>query len=239
MIAVISSTIYPANKPTYDGQRSRIGPQERLEQTQKTVASLVDVGVTKIYLADNSGQSWVAGTETVLKPAKTYVFNGHQYYNTGISELYLLLSIVPYLPSGEPIIKISGRYTLHRDIRHLLGDADLAGKVYHYRSQFPIARLSTRCYLVKNKDVFETFLKMTLREVYAYPSRVVGPRSLLRILRNSLLPNVDDYPYDDPIVSIEGAAARVLKIHRYRYREINQVGIEGYIHGNPTDMIRE
>ncbi len=46
--------------------RNSIPVEERLEQTKKTVASLVNAGITEIFLAANSGENWaVAGNAGV------------------------------------------------------------------------------------------------------------------------------------------------------------------------------
>ena len=237
MIAVISSTIYPPSLPTYDGQRTCISPEERIEQTQKTIESLVNLGISEIYLADNSGKNWFLKSNELLKPAKVHVFNQYQYKNKGISELYLLMNILDYIPSNKPILKISGRYTLNQNIVNNIGDAEVAGRLY--RHSLLNSSMSTRCYLVKNKDIFAIFLKRTLREVYAYPSRIVGARSFVRILHNSLFPSKDNYPYDDPAGSIEGAAARVLHIFNYKFNNIESLGIQGIVAGRYNDLISE
>ena len=237
MIAVISSTIYPPSLPTYDGQRTCLSPEERIEQTQKTIESLVNLGISEIYLADNSGENWVLNNDKSLKYVKIHIFSQYQYKKKGISELYLLLNILEYIPSNKPILKISGRYTLNKNIINNIGDADLAGRLY--RHSLVNSSMSTRCYLVKNKDIFAIFLKRTLREVYAYPSRIVGPRSFVRILHNSLFPSKDNYPSDDPTGSIEGAAARVLHLFNYKFNNIEPLGIQGFVAGNPNDLLKE
>ena len=182
MIAVISSTIYPSVQTTRDGARSWNTPESRLEQTQKTIQFLVDAGISEIYLADNSGVNWISTTDTLLKPAKVYIFNQYQYQNKGISEIYLLLSILEFIPENEPIIKISGRYFMEKNPFQNSIECDLQTKIYRYgifRSS-----MSTRCYWVKNKEVYKVFLKTTLCEIFAYSSRIVGPASLAKIIRN-------------------------------------------------------
>jgi hypothetical protein len=205
--------------------RTSISQAERLEQTGKTVASLVQAGVTEIFLADNSGEQWVAGTEESLRPAKVYVYNHFQFQNKGISELYLLLSVLAHVPPETPILKISGRYYLKNGLDGELEDSDVAAKFIEYRkSKF---MMSTRCYMVKNREVYEKFLRGTLRELYGYSARIVGPGSLLRIFRNSLFPKRDEMPYDDPVDPIEVAAARALKKYNFKVRSLERLGIEG------------
>lgn len=226
VIAVISSTIFPSDAPIYWGSPRRVIPtQERLEGTQKTIASLLAAKVDEIYLADNSGENWVAGTEEQLSPARVYVYHQHQFQNKGISELYLLLSIMEHLPAATPILKMSGRYYLKNGLGFGLDDKDVAANFVPYaRTQL---WMSTRCYLVKDKEVYERFLKDTLRALYGYQARIVGPGSLLRILRNSIFPERDDSTYDDPLLPIEIAAARVLQRAGYSVKEVAVLGIEG------------
>jgi len=226
VIAIVSSTIFPSAAPIYWGGHRRIIPShERLGATQKTIQSLLRANVDEVYLADNSGENWVPRTEDDLKPAKVYVFGHFQFLNKGISELYLLLSVLPHLPANTPILKISGRYYLKNGLTFELGGVDVAAHFTVYaRTQL---WMSTRCYLVKDKTVYERFLKDTLRELYAYQARIVGPGSLLRILRNSLSPQRDDSPYDDPRQPIELAAARVLNRTDYRVKKVDMLGIEG------------
>lgn len=225
MIGLISSTIFPPNLPSHDEVRTWISSEERLKQTQATINSLFNVGISDVYLADNSGDDWLAEANNLLRPAHVYVFNQHQYQNKGISELYLLLSMLKHLPSNVSILKISGRYVLKKDLSDELADADLAVKIHKY-GMFK-SSISTRCYIVKNKQVYEDFLRHILQETYAYSTRIVGPRSLVRILANSLFPKIDSYPYNDPRWAIELAGARVLKKHNYKVSKIETLGVEG------------
>jgi hypothetical protein len=236
LIAVISSTIYPPASPMYDGKRSVISPDERLSQTQDTVKSLVNLGFSDIYICDNSGDNWVTGTEEELTPAKVHIFNAHQYNNKGISELYLLLKILNYIPSNQPILKISGRYTLSKNILNELGDSDLGVKIYNHPRN---SSMSTRCYCVKNKDIYSVFLHRVLNEVYGYSSRIVGPRSLKRIIHNSIFPTRDSYRYDDPTHSIESASAWVLRNFNYKTAKFDVLGVEGFIAGRLDCSISE
>jgi hypothetical protein len=217
--------------------RTVIPVEERLEQTRKTIASLVRAGIEEIFLADNSGENWVAGTEETLKPARVYVYHHFQFQNKGISEIYLLLSALEHLPTETPILKISGRYYLRDGVGFGLEESDVASKFIPYaRSQL---WMSTRCYQVKNREVYERFLKATLRDLYGYPARIVGPGSLLRILRNSLFPARDDAPYDDPLQPIEVAAARALDKGGYKVKKIDVLGIEGVTGDEARRLLKE
>jgi len=157
MIAIISSTIYPSTLRTRDGVRSWNTPESRLEQTQKTIQSLVSCGISDIYLADNSGKNWLNATDALLKPAKVYVFNQHQFHNKGISELYLLLNILEFISSNEPIVKISGRYFINKNPFQDAIDYDIQAKIY--RHGLFQSSMSTRCYWVKDKAIYENFLE--------------------------------------------------------------------------------
>jgi len=205
--------------------RQSISAEERLEQTRKTITSLLDAGIEDIYLADNSGEEWVAQTESYLRPSKVFVYNQHQFKNKGISEIYLLMTVLKHLPADTPVLKISGRYYLKNNLCFDLEGADLAAKFIPYsRTQ---QWMSTRCYLVKDKNIYEQFLKAVLRNLYGYQAKIVGPGSMLRILRNSLFPRLDDMPYDDPILPIEVVAAGVLKSSAYLVKKVDVLGIEG------------
>lgn len=237
MIAIISSTIYPPSKPIYDAIRTRFSPEERLEQTRHTVQSLLAAGLDDIYLADNSGDGWILGTEEHLRPARVHVYTQHQYTNKGISELWLLSSLLKHIPANTPLLKISGRYILTAAAPPILGNAELGVKLE--RLGLVNYSVSTRCYVVKDKEVYETFLKRTLCAVYGYWARIVGPRSFGRILKNSIMPKLDDFPYDDPSISIEVAAAHVLRKYNYRVAYFKTIGIKGALGATANVFIEE
>jgi hypothetical protein len=233
VIAVVSSTIFPGDAPVYAESRSVFNPQERLEQTRHTIDSLKAIGFTDIYLADNSGGNWASGTEDRLKPAKVYRFAHYQFRNRGISELYMLLEVLDALPAGTPILKISGRYALKKNISDQLGQADVAAK-WNERD----SAISTRCYMVRDTRLYRRFLEDTMNEVYGYAARVHGPRSFLRILKNSMFPGADKDIYFDPSMSIEGGAARALLTKGYVVGRLTDLALEGEI-ATSRDRIRE
>ena len=240
MIAVVSSTVFPTARSTYGvqgGQRSFASPAERLAQTRGTVDSLVRLGVRRIIVADNSGPAWDPAATAPLGPAEVHLVDHHQFANKGISELYLLLAAVPLLTSGEPVMKISGRYSLDRAGLPELDGADILGRFDGSGARSEM--FSTRCYVARDAAVFETFVRRTLREVYAWGARVSGARSLLRIVKNSVAPERDDFPYDDPSVSIERASAVVLRRHRYHMRRVETLGIRGHVAGDPAALLCE
>lgn len=217
----------------YAPSRSVFRPEERLEQTRRTVDSLAANGFADIYIADNSGDNWVAGTEDRLSPAKVYRFSHYQFRNRGISEIYMLLEVLEALPADTPILKISGRYTLKKNIADQLGQADVAAKWYENDKG-----ISTRCYMVRDKQLYRKFLEDTLNEVYGHAARVVGPRSLVRIVTNSLFPGADNEAYFDPTWSIEDASARALLRKPYVLCRLPELSLEGEI-ATSRDRIRE
>ena len=230
MIALVSSTIFPPDLEVHGGTRTWLTGEQRLQQTRATVASLVAVGAREIVVADNSAERWLAGSEADLWPARVLRLSTPQFRNKGISELFLLRSALPVLPDGEPILKLSGRYRLTRDPSQELSGEDVVGRVERRRRQW---LLSTRCYAVRDRATYARLLDLGLRELYAQATRIVGPRSLLRIIRNSLQPDGDEYPYDDPPVSIESVFGVLMRRGRFRFRALERLGVEGVL-GHPT-----
>ena len=224
--AIISSTIAPPISNHYGGVAFGYDPYRRLEQTRQSVQALLAIGIQEIYVADNSGANWRGEMEEKLKPAQVHVFCQHQYRNKGISELYLLLAALPHLPTGRPIVKLSGRYVLTHRLDAELGERDFVVREWHGLSLLQCC-ISTIAYAVRDAAVYEHFLRETLREVFGFSARVVGPRSLLRILRNSMFPFRDEFPYDDPMGSIEHASWRALRKNRCRVEAVESLGVEG------------
>jgi hypothetical protein len=236
MLAVISSTIFPPDVPTIWGSRLRLSSDRRIAQTQETVSSLLRCGATEVIVADNSGARWIDGTERALEPARVVRAEPRLSSNYGISELYLLLAIVGSLPRNTPLVKVSGRYVVSRNILTELGDADFIMRWVEGKGQ---QWMSTRYYGVRDAALYETFLRRVLRECFAYRGRVVGPRSLLRILMDSLHPERDQYPHEDPPLPIEHAAARVLRAYRYRTKVLDYLGVRGSSTFDPERIIEE
>lgn len=233
MIAVVSSTIFPGTTPVYAASRSVFTPDERLEQTRQTVDSLLAIGIAQIHIVDNSGHNWMAGVEDRLKPALVSRFTHYQFRNRGIAEIYMLLEVLDALPANTAILKISGRYALKKNITDQLGQAEVAAKW-----DAGDKGISTRCYMVRNKDVYRKFLEDTLDEVYGHTARISGLRSLMRIVKNSVFPSGDTSAYFDPAVSIEGAAARALVRKKYAIGRLADLGLQGEI-ATSRDPIRE
>jgi hypothetical protein len=227
MIAVISSTIAPSALPSHDGARTNLTPQVRLEHTRGTIASLVALGAREIYLADNSAGTWLTDHLATLAPARVLSFNQPPVRNKGIGEMWLLLGALPFLPENEPVLKISGRYRVGpgTGLRLREGD-DVAGKVYiHGRTR----SLSTRCYLLRDRTVAARLWERALDEMYAEQARIHGPRSLLRILRNSLSPHRDGFRYSDPHSSVEIATHRAIRHLSLRLHEVGRLDVEGIL----------
>lgn len=228
MIAVVSSTLFPGDGPAYGERRSAVAPEERVRQTQASVASLVRAGYPTIFLADNSTGAWPPGTEASLSPARVFRIQGvHEFRNKGLSELFMLLQLLKELPADVALLKLSGRYTLAANISDRLAGADVAAR------WDPVeGGISTRCYLVRDTSVFHRFLECTLNEVFGYPARIRGPRSFWRIVRNSLRPDADATRYFDPPESIEQAAGRALQRGTFQVRRLDVLGVEGVLGGS-------
>jgi len=235
MIAVVSSTVAPSATPSHDGARTNLSPELRLEQTRATVDSLVAKGITEILIADNSPGTWLQDRAASLAPARVVFLRQPPVRNKGIGELWLLLGSVGDLPESQPILKISGRYRLgaHSDLALRDGD-DIAARVYPKGAS---GEISTRCYLMRDRSVAALLWERTLDEMYAERSRIMGPRSLLRIIKNSLRPERDSFHYSDPnTISVEQAAMIAIRRLGLRLRSVDNLDIEGTLGSwiNPT-----
>jgi hypothetical protein len=224
MIAVVSSTVAPSPLPGHDGPRTNLSFAQRLEHTRGTIASLVAAGVRDILVADNSPGSWLRDRVVELQPARVLHFDQPPVRNKGLGELWLLLGALPHLPADQPILKLSGRYRLAPDSPLLAAPAaDVTVRVYgdHQRE------ISTRAYVLRDRAVAERAWSRMLDELYAAQARIVGPRSLLRLLRSSLRPDTDNYPYADPPLPIEIAAWRAIRHLGLSLHALDHLGVEG------------
>lgn len=224
--AIVSSTIFPPIQPLSDGSpRAVHSPTQRLLQTVETINSLRLAGISDIYLIDNSGLDWREEVEQQLIGAKIIrMAQGYFYDNKGINELQMLLSCIDCLPPTGPILKISGRYKLLNlpDLPHE-STWDMAGRLYVPPN---MRNISTRMYVVRNRDIFRRLLSLTLREAFAYQGRLVGPKAAIRILKNMLgLPSC--YKYEDPHIPIEMALANVVLAHGFKIERLERLNIEG------------
>jgi hypothetical protein len=238
MIAVVSSTISPSALPSHDGARTTLSREVRLEQTRATVASLLAFGAREIFIADNSPGAWVLEQKAVLSPARVMHMDQPPIRNKGIGELWLLLGALDSLPEGEPILKISGRYRVGAETGLALRDGDdIAAKVHR---DGPSGEISTRCYLLRDRSVAARLWQRSLDELYAERSRIVGPRSLLRIVRNSMHPECDSFPYSDPnTLSLEQASLRAIRHLKLGLRAVANLGVEGTLGSWTNPLVKE
>jgi hypothetical protein len=225
MIAVVSSTIKPREE---SGQkRSFYSFEMRLNQTRQTLTRLQECGFSTIYLVDNSpslDQHALQKMLTDFSSVKVYHILQYQFTNKGINELLMLLFIAEHLTPNEPIFKISGRYypTPSFVIPHF---TDFAIKGYDYVSKK--GTISTRGYWVKDAKTMQYFLQCCLTEVFTYPQRIVGIRSLL----NNTAQMIFKRPFTPVNTSIEFAAANILKKGKYEVTQLSGIGIEGLVAG--------
>lgn len=223
MIAIVSSTIKPriqAGKTI-----SHYSFEERLEHTLFTLKRLLQCGFDDIWLVDNSpllDQQQLQQLLGDFPGVKIYHLVQYQFMNKGINEILMLLYLTEHLPANQNIFKINGRYYPSHDFKKP-DFTDFAVKPYHFEKQNGL--ISTRAYWVKDAATLHRFLLLCLDELFAYPERVVGIKSLF----NKLFIKKDP---DEPLnISIEFAAANVLKAGGYGVTLLNSIGIEGYIAG--------
>ncbi len=225
MIAVVTSTIKPVveNNP----KRSFYTFAERLEQTKQTLTQLAACAFTAVYIIDNSPSLNQLELQQLLidfPQVQVYHIQEYQFENKGINELLMLLYLCKHLPANQNIFKISGRYY---PLAHFKKPnfSDFAVKSYHYHTR--TGTISTRAYWVKDSEVLNQFLLSCLDEVFTYPKRVTGIRSLYNQFGQVFL-NKAINPIN---ISIEFAAANVLKNGNYKATLVNNIGIEGLVAG--------
>ena len=227
MIAIISSTLFPLNKPIFNEPRSSFTSEERLIQTKNTISSLIEKGFTEIWLVDNSGNEHKAKIEEAIKQAHILLFDSFQFNNRGINEILLLLNALKYIPQDKQILKISGRYVLNDNFRkENFNKSNVIVKGFNVG--LSKESISTRCYIVPNKIIYEHLLLKSLHEMYSYPIRIVGPRSLINSFSQKLKPSFNQ----ETTCSVEFAFARVLKEGLYPVEYVKEIGVEGYIAGS-------
>jgi len=229
MIALITSTIVPGQGSILGGgQRSLFGHRERYDQTLKTIFSLKAHGINEMFLVDNSDDGLprayadgLAGMGVNLLPIRQY-----QFENRSINEVLMALFALRYLSDGEPVLKISGRYSLND--RFVPPDGfpeDFIVRPYGFKKKNGM--ISTRCYIARDKRLLEATLKQTLSELYLYNARIVGPRSFIKFLKQALIPS----SFSETTISIEMALCRVLKYNRNKLRFLDSIGLEGAMAG--------
>lgn len=225
---IVTSTIFPKAVPSK--LVSVFSPEERLSQTIETVESLKKLGYQKIYLFDNSGTGYQSQLENAIQGVIVKTFDHFQFDNKGISEAFLLLAGLQLVSDNNPVMKISGRYSLEAPLAPDFGDFDLAAKFYEHKDRKLFFRetMATRCYCCKNKVVFEKFIREMLEQIYAYPSRIYGIGSIWRLLTNQR--SKRSYSFLNSNLSVEAAsvsAIRALKLSVCRLEAIGLVGQAG------------
>lgn len=239
MNAIITSTIIPNLQNYYDVKKIAFNPEERILQTINTIDSLLKNGVKKILLVDNSHAKISEEYISLLNPAIVTQIKHPIFQNRGISELWMLLSMVEQVPDDEALIKISGRYYLDDNSIYAglnRQEYDIVGSV---SKQSKISQLSTRSYYVKNGMIAKELWKRTLSEMYGYQSYVVGIRSMIRIFKNSILKMYDNYDYADPRVGIEHAIFAAAKKMNLKIHSPSNVGLRGAIGADRNNIISE
>lgn len=233
MIAVITSCINPKDEITFT--KSYFSLEEREAQTLKTINELSKIGFSQIILADNSYKYDFSKLQLQNKNLKIIHFQQYQFENKSINEILILLSTLAHIPAATKIFKISGRYFPTDNFRaHLDDNIDFKVKGFDFDSNRPV--ISTRGYFVKNKVIYEQFLLSCLNEIYSYPYRVVGFRSFWIFLIDFVKPKLRTMSY----ISVEFAAARVLKKGSFKYQLTDILHIEGQIAGLQTkELIKE
>jgi hypothetical protein len=223
MIAIVTSCIKPRQNKEI---KSFFSLSERETQTIFTLQKLKDAGFKEIVLVDNSESYNFSKIESAVTNVKILPLVQFQFQNKGINELLMLLAAVDVLPADTPIFKISGRYFPNENFSYQFDDQyDFKFKAYQFYSKR--GTISTRGYFVKNKEIYSDFLIKTLGEVFVYPQRIVGIRSLINQITGIFKPKFTSTFG----TSIEFAAARVIKNGNYRFNIIDTIGIEGQVAG--------
>lgn len=224
MIAVITSCINP--KPMASTTRSFFSLEERELQTIQTLERLKSVGFKQIILADNSYDYDYSKLNDAIEDVNVIHLKQYQFVNKSINEVLILLAILDYVPPETKIFKISGRYFPTDNFKLEMNEAvDFKIKGFDFNGRRPV--ISTRGYFIRDKIVYEEFLLSCLNEIYSYPYRVVGLRSLWIFIKEFFKPSLKTTSF----ISIEFAAARVLKRGHFKYELTDYLNIEGQIAG--------
>lgn len=229
MIAIVTSTIFPQPATATAVYRGTIKGEERLKQTIETISSLAKNGFDKIFVFDNSHVQLDQQTIALLSPATVLTFNMFQFKNKGLTELYMLLAGLKSIADDVPIFKISGRYQLNQIAAQGDGNWDFMGK-YSKATK----TISTRAYYFKDKSIYEKVLLLALNYIYAYQHKVVGPKSLWKVLKNAINPDLDKLYYESSI-SIERGMGEAINNLNLNVVTLDQLNIAG-VSANPTDQ---
>lgn len=225
MIVIVSSCI----KPLQNGVqlKSYLSVADREMQTLFTLEKLEAYHFSKVILVDNSVDFDFSNIKKKFENVEIVHIKQYQFENKGLNELLMLLAIVDELPNNEPIFKISGRYYPNEAFKATIGTSfDFRVRGYDFGTKR--GNISTRAYFVKNKQLYKDFLLKTFNEVFLYPGRIVGLRSLIKAMIASVrkplfFPNFN--------ASIEFSAARVLINDNYTLDVTDSIGIQGEIAG--------
>lgn len=220
MTGLITSTIRPSSTAIHSGPRSAFAPSERLAQTAETVRSLLECGVTEMYVLDNSAELDLADVTAALAPARVVRCPPTEFANKGISEAHMVLYFCRSHALSGPLLKVSGRYT----VGHVPA---VDWSRFDIMAQAGSVNISTQCYTVRNSETMERLMTGALRAMYGYMARVVGLRSAWRIVRNSLFPNSDTYPYHDTRLSLEFGCRQAIRHERLRLHAVESFGVNG------------
>lgn len=226
MVAIITSCINPFS-PFDQKPKSYFSITERINQTVNTIETLLKYPFKKIYILDNSYQFDINSLPLSFNDILVLRhFQQYQFENKGINELLLILAIVDELPDDEPVFKISGRYFPNENFSfNIKKGYDFKVKASNFYDKR--GTISTRAYFVANKTIYKDFLLKCLNEVFNYPKRIVGVRSALAVIKQTLKSTITS----DANTSIEFASARVLKCCKYKIEFATTMGIEGNIAG--------
>lgn len=233
MIAIVTSCINPKVFSTFT--RSYFSLQEREEQTIHTLIRLKEVGFKHIILADNSFDYDFTKLGSAIECVQVIHLKQYQFSNKSINEILILLSVIDQIPDNMPIFKISGRYFPSENFKFKMGEGvDFIIKGFEFDTRNAV--ITTRGYFVRNKVLYEDFLLYCLNEIYSYPYRIVGLHSFLIFIKEFFKPNLKK----TSTISIEFAAARVLKNGNFKYQLIDTLDIEGQIAGlESKELIKE
>ena len=228
MIALVTSTLFPPQSlSSADSYRSNIHPNLRIQQTFETITSLKELGINKIYLADNGGKLENTLIKTLTKDVVLLKIPTFQFLNKGLSELFLIHSALKLIEEEKtPILKISGRYKLSSSVN------------FDSKFDFLFKRegehcVSTRCYLAANKSVYESLINETINIYLNHNSKVIGPRSLLRIIKSSLSRN-ETFNVE---LMLEAAIFKSLILKKYKIQNATFLGVSGILGGSNSNVI--
>ena len=146
-----------------------------------------------------------------------------QFDNKGLSEAFLISEALEYLPDNKKIIKISGRYLINKNF-------DTKPSSQFICKKNGENAISTRSYIVENKETFKKAITLTINLFLSYNSRILGPRSLIRIIKNSIVPQIQSFHVT---IMLEVVFWYVLKTN-FTYQLVDELNITG-IQANTDD----